>query len=109
MLGKREELWTRTVSKVASGKRAVSNGGEEQQLQDSTGRQARRAPDVDRVPERLARRDRCNGGFFAFFSFRVRLLSRLFLAFLVELEPFSIIWKSEIEIKLVSLNFYTYL
>lgn len=27
MLGKREELWTRTVSKVASGKRAVPNGG----------------------------------------------------------------------------------
>lgn len=27
MLGKREELWTRTVSKVASGKRALPNGG----------------------------------------------------------------------------------
>lgn len=50
MLGKREELWTRTVSKVASGKRASPN--------DPTGRQARRAPDADRVPERPAGRDR---------------------------------------------------
>ncbi|EDS35342.1 hypothetical protein CpipJ_CPIJ010625 [Culex quinquefasciatus] len=45
MLGKREELWTWTASKVASGKRALPNG-----CADLAGRQARRAPDADRVP-----------------------------------------------------------
>lgn len=60
MLGKREELWTRTVSKVASGKRALPTAEEKEQ--DSTGWQARRAPDADRVPEWPAGRDRWQRG-----------------------------------------------
>lgn len=63
MLGKREELWTRTVSKVTSGKRALPNA----EVQDSTGRQAGRAPDADRVPERPAGRDRWQRGMIVSF------------------------------------------
>lgn len=63
MLGKREELWTRTVSKVASGKRALPNA----EVQDSTGRQAGRAPDADRVLERQAGRDRWQRGMIVSF------------------------------------------
>lgn len=100
MLGKREELWTRTVSKVASGKRALPNGGgtfHRSASEKSSGRGPRAGAASGKRP--VATRD--SDGFFRL-ACRVRSLGLFRIrieAFLLNLRNFSTL-KSQNQISL---------